>query len=168
MVADENNIYAGTTTGQIVAVPARNLRRLSAADLLVAEASIATTDGPSGATLDEPDGVLLDQSAVAQHTHRDSKVQSLVFVPLPSKKLARPDEQQVHQYRSLPNISGPLCHFPSRPLYKSLVVSLGRGHVEYSAEECGFEDNSPARLQRGRNEAYQLLVWGHKSPLPLT
>ena len=169
IVADDRNIYAGTTSGQIVAVPIQNLGQLSQADSLVTNASLTTPDGPLSMDFEEPDGVFVEQSAVALHMHKDDKVRSLLFVPLPLQKHACQDAQIVQQYRSLPNLSGPLYRFPFQPLYKSLVISVGKGHVEYSMELFGphDEDTSKSRLLRDRNEAFQLLVWGHKNPLPL-
>ena len=158
-MADDKNVYAGTTTGRIVSIPIANLRELNAAESLVTESSL-----PTITVSDEPDGVFQEQSAVALHTHKSEKVKNLLYVPLPIHRVTRSAEGQlVQQFRSLPNLSNPLFRLPFQPLYKSLLISVGKGHTEYSMDERNFEETSALR---DRNEAFQLLIWGHKNPLP--
>lgn len=125
--------------------------------------------------LDEPEEVYLDNCALALHVQKDSRVRSLLHLKLPIKppsKLSSPSHSDAGAalYHSLPNLNS---SFGSRttispPImsYRSLIISAGKGHMEYSEdpepEDTGVLPTNYNAL-RERNEAYQLLVWGHRN-----
>ena len=128
----------------------------------------------SSGLLDEPESVYLDNCALALHIQKDSRVRSLLHLKLPLKPpstLNSPSPSETGAlYHSLPNLNS---SFGSRmsispPIlsYRSLIISAGKGHMEYS-EDPEPEDNGvlPTNYNalRERNEAYQLLVWGHRN-----
>lgn len=117
---------------------------------------------------DEEDGVFLDQSAVSLHCHRD-RVRTLLHVVLPR---TRRDMAAANGsggcFNSMPNLSGPGHRFSlGQPLFKSLVVSIGQGHSEYSLLPPEPEQNiEDASARRERNKAFQLMLWGHRNSIP--
>jgi hypothetical protein len=128
----------------------------------------------SSGLFDEPEEVYLDNCALALHVQKDSRVRSLLHLKLPIKppsKLSSASHSDVGAlYHSLPNLNS---SFGSRttispPImsYRSLVISAGKGHMEYSEdpepEDTGVLPTNYNAL-RERNEAYQLLVWGHRN-----
>ena len=129
----------------------------------------------SSGLFDEPEEVYLDNCALALHVQKDSRVRSLLHLKLPIKppsKLSSPSHSSDTGalYHSLPNLNS---SFGSRttispPImsYRSLVISAGKGHMEYSEdpepEDTGVLPTNYNAL-RERNEAYQLLVWGHRN-----
>lgn len=130
--------------------------------------------GSSSGLFDEPEEVYLDNCALALHIQKDSRVRSLLHLKLPIKppsKLNSPSHSDSGAlYHSLPNLNS---SFGSRttispPImsYRSLVISAGKGHMEYSEdpepEDTGVLPTNYNAL-RERNEAYQLLVWGHRN-----
>ena len=136
------------------------------------------TDGlrssSSSGLFDEPEEVYLDNCALALHIQKDSRVRSLLHLKLPVKppsKLSSPSHSDAGAlYHSLPNLNS---SFGSRttispPImsYRSLIISAGKGHMEYSEdpepEDTGVLPTNYNAL-RERNEAYQLLVWGHRN-----
>ncbi len=107
----------------------------------------------------------LSRSAVAVHSHMDERVRDLLFLRLPEMKLSKlKPAAEMMQYHSLPNLASPYGggRIPVSPpilSFRSLVLSVGRGHVEYVGGK-GEEDGG---RHRERHEAFQLLVWGHKN-----
>ena len=109
----------------------------------------------------------LSHSAVAIHSHMDERVRDLLFLRLPEMKLSKLKQaSEMMQYHSLPNLASPYGgRIPISPpilSFKSLVISVGRGHVEYVAEK-GKDPGEDGSRHRERHEAFQLLVWGHKN-----
>ena len=135
------------------------------------ESSCAGSDEVDSTEFDEVDGVFLDQSAISLHCHKDEKVRTLLHIVLPRTRYNWRTGQQSQAgacFNSMPNLSSPI-HRPSlgQPLFKSLLVSVGKGHSEYSISSADSEpslEDSSAR--RERNESFQLMVWGHKNSIP--
>lgn len=110
----------------------------------------------------------LQCSAVALHSHLDERVRDLIFLKLPELSLSKLKQAaEMMQYHSLPNLASPYGgRIPISPpilSFRSLVISVGRGHVEYveEKEEDAGEDGNTG-IHRERHEAFQLLIWGHK------
>lgn len=124
----------------------------------------------------------LPVSAVAVHAHLDERVKDLLYLKLPEMSLSNLKQaaEMVH-YHSLPNLASPYGgRIPVTPpvlSFRSLVISVGKGHAEYvhrDDEEKGEESVATAStseesgggslgVHRERHEAFQLLVWGHKN-----
>lgn len=113
----------------------------------------------------------LSFSAVAVHSHMDERVRDLIFLKLPELSLSKLKQAaEMMQYHSLPNLASPYGgRIPISPPilgFRSLVISVGKGHVEYIEET---EEESPeditVGIHRERHEAFQLLVWGHKNSI---
>ena len=110
----------------------------------------------------------LSHSAVAVHAHMDERVRDLLFLKLPDMNLSKLKQAaEMMQYHSMPNLASPYGgRIPVSPpilSFRSLVISVGRGHVEY-VEENGEEEKGEGNMgHRERHEAFQLLVWGHKN-----
>ena len=123
---------------------------------------------------DEEESVFLEQSAVSLHSHRD-KVRTLLHVVLPKSRRDLTATQRggggnngVDCFNSMPNLSSTGYRLPlGQPLFKSLVVSIGQGHVEYSVlppePELNTDDTS---ARRERNKSFQLMLWGHRNSIP--
>ena len=117
------------------------------------------------------DGQYLEDNAISLHTHNDSQVQSLIHLLLPDNqisKLKAPTDPV--PYHSMPNLTSPFGgRVPISPpivSYRSLVLSAGKGHMEYVMEtDNELLDESTGGALRERNEAFQMLVWGHKNVL---
>lgn len=160
---DETNIYVGTSNGKVVAVPIEHLRQGDDPNPELEQTlqtdSIATHGSPSNK--DKVEGVCLGHSAVSLHAQRDNKIKTLLHIPLPA---VGNDTQDCPGYASLPNLGGGARGSLGHPLYQSLIVSAGKGHIEYSS--CSTEDpedeTAAARI-RARNKSFQLLLWGHRS-----
>lgn len=122
---------------------------------------------------DEIDGVFLDQSAVSLHCHKD-RVRALIHITLPRSRrdLANqsPNQQQGNggHFNSMPNLSSTNYRLPlGQPLFKSLVLSVGKGHLEYSTLPSEPEQNlEDVSARRERNKAFQLMLWGHRNSIP--
>ena len=168
-MADNGTVYVGSSNGRIVAVPIKSLLKTDSGELDVErsiEASDAVIQGDAVITAKTPDEIFQEQSAVSLHTQKDNRVQSLIYIPLPINRLSRPKDtanlQQTTMYNSLPNLGSMYRLSISQPLYKSLLVSIGQGHVLYAPDVESVEESSPLRE---RNESFQLLVWGHRNTL---
>lgn len=123
---------------------------------------------------EEPEEVYLNNCALALHVQKDSRVRTLLHLKLPVKspsELNTPSSSEVGAlYHSLPNLNSSfgsrMSISPPIMSYRSLIISAGKGHMEYS-EDPEPEDNGvlPTNYNalRERNEAYQLLVWGHRN-----
>ena len=119
------------------------------------------------AALLEMRGHSLSHCAVSVHSHLDERVRDLLFLRLPEMKLSKLKQAaEMMQYHSLPNLASPLGgRIPVSPpilSFRSLVISVGRGHVEY-VEDKGEEPGEESGRYRESHEAFQLLVWGHKN-----
>ena len=132
---------------------------------------------------DEVNGVFLEQSAVSLHSHKNDKVRTLLHVSLPRSQRDLPSQPGGgggggggrsggggggNCFNSMPNLSGAGHRLPlGQPLFKSLVVSIGKGHVEYSTLPPEPEQNlEDASARRERNKAFQLMLWGHRNSIP--
>ena len=117
------------------------------------------------------DGQYLEDNAISLHTHNDSQVQSLIHLLLPDNqisKLKAPTDPV--PYHSMPNLSSPFGgRVPISPpivSYRSLVLSAGKGHMEYVMEtDNELLEESTGGALRERNESFQMLVWGHRNVL---
>ena len=121
---------------------------------------------------EEVDGVFLDQSAVSLHCHLD-KVRTLLHVILPKNKHevnSHPTQKDTGSdcFNSMPNLSSAGYRLSQgQPLFKSLVVSVGKGHTEYSILAPDPEQTTEdASARRERNKAFQLMLWGHRNSIP--
>ena len=119
---------------------------------------------------DEVEGVFLDQSAVSLHCHRD-RVRTLLHVVLPKSRrelTTQRGSDGTSCFNSMPNLSAPGYRLPlGQPLFKSLVVSIGKGHTEYSVLPPESEQNiEDVAARRERNKAFQLMLWGHRNSIP--
>lgn len=157
LLKDEKNIYAGTSNGRIVAIPIEKLRDTSPAE-----------DDINELTRDDTDGVFQQQSAISLHTHKDDRVKTLLYIQLPADKPPRKRDRTLH-YGSLPNLMSSSQSALYRasmvtPLIKSLILSVGKGHMEYSVS-AGADSVEESSAMRERNEAFQLLIWGHRNTL---
>ena len=191
ITADESTVYVGTSNGRMVAVPIENLHKTQHANLDVESSGgngeieeqssvvvrgengkttggVAVPGASGGATVlaQETGKTFQKQTAVSLHTQKDSKVRSLIYIPLPVSKLLKPKDtavlEQTVMYTSLPNLGSMYRLNISQPLHKSLLISVGRGHVKYTSDVECVEESSPLRE---RNESFQLLVWGHRNTL---
>lgn len=129
------------------------------------------SEGNDSSEHDEVDGVFLDQSAVSLHCHRD-KVRMLLHITLPRSRrdLCSPPNQPGNGdcFNSMPNLSSTGYRLSlGQPLFKSLVVSIGKGHLEYSTLPPESEQNlEDVSARRERNKAFQLMLWGHRNSIP--
>lgn len=118
---------------------------------------------------DEADGVFLDQSGVSLHCHKD-RVRALLYISLPRSRRdltsQSPNHPQGH-FNSMPNLSTATYRLPlGQPLFKSLLLSVGKGHLEYSTLLPDPEQNlEDASARRERNKAFQLMLWGHRNSI---
>lgn len=119
---------------------------------------------------DEVNGVFLDQSGVSLHCHKD-RVRALLYISLPRSRRdltsQSPNHPQGH-FNSMPNLSSAGYRLPlGQPLFKSLLLSVGKGHLEYSTLLPDPEQNlEDASARRERNKAFQLMLWGHRNSIP--
>ena len=121
---------------------------------------------------EDTDGPYLENTAISLHSLNDSEVQSLIHLRLPDNQILKlkPNSDPI-PYHSMPNLSSPFGgRVPISPpivTYKTVILSAGKGHMEYITEddpEAIQESINSAR--RERNEAFQMLTWGHKNVLP--
>ncbi len=118
------------------------------------------------------DGPYLENTAISLHSLNDSEVLRLVHLRLPDNqisKLKAPSDPV--PYHSMPNLSSPFGgRVPISPpivTYKTVILAMGKGHMEYIVDEDpeAIEESVRSAL-RERNESFQLLAWGHKNVLP--
>lgn len=137
------------------------------------DVSANSSRGSSG-LLEEPEEVYRDNCALALHVQKDSRVRSLLYLKLPIKppsKLDTPSQSETGAlYHSLPNLNSSFGNrmtiSPPIMSYRSLIISAGQGHMEYSEDPEPEDDGvlpTNYNALRERNEAYQLLVWGHRN-----
>ena len=162
LLMDERNIYAGTSNGKLVSIPIENLKGTSTAESTINQVT-ATPDDPA---TEEADGIFQQQGAISLHTHKDDRVKALLYIQLPADKPATKRDHAMH-YGSLPNLMSSSQSALYRasmvtPLIKSLILSVGKGHMEYSVT-TGADTTEESSAMRERNEAFQLLIWGHRN-----
>lgn len=124
-------------------------------------------------TAEEEDnnGPYLENTAISLHSLYDSEVLSLVSLHLPENQMSKlKTPSDPIPYHSMPNLTSPFGgRVPISPpivTYKTLILSVGKGHIEYIVEEDPEAvDESVRSALRERNEAFQLLAWGHKNVL---
>ncbi len=158
IVSDGDFLYLGTSNGKIVSVPLSSL-----ADL---EEKAKEREAKEDNGID--DSLCISSSALALHSHMDHRVRALLCLKFPEQTLSNMKAAaEIMQYRSLPNLASPLGgRIPVSPpilSIRSMVISVGRGHVHY-VDDQGKED-SKSVIHRERNEAFQFLIWGHKNAL---
>ena len=181
MVADDNLLYVGTSQGMVVAVPIDSLRNKDSP--LKPEVVIA--EGTAGAVKDTStsggiSSAYIDNCALALHVHKDSRVKSLLHLQLPVQQYhhqltddsVTSTETENQLQHTLPNVSpesqqsdGTAAATLLSGGFRSLIVSAGKGHMEYSADRDAEDMLSlPPNYNslREKNEEHQLLVWGHK------
>lgn len=119
---------------------------------------------------DTDGGHHLEDNAISLHTHNGNQVQNLIHLQLPDNQISKlkvPTDPV--PYHSMPNLSTGLSgRSPISPpivTYRSLILSAGKGHMEYVTETDKLVDESVSGTLRERNEAFQLLVWGHRNVL---
>lgn len=170
MVADDNMLYVGTSQGMVVAIPIDSLSKESAkpADLEEAEGAMGAKDSASGGI----NSTYLDNCALALHLQKDSRVKSLLHLQLPVQHQSEVDNRTSSSYESkvLPthsqesDVDAAAVTLLSGG-FQSLIVSAGKGHMEYSADKDA-EDTLKLppdyNSLREKDEEHQLLVWGHK------
>lgn len=173
-------LYIGTSNGQIVTIPKEMILRFKSAsteDLIIsfdeADTGKATDkQTKQGKSSSVPESECLENSAIAVHSHKDSRVKGLVSINLPiipPSKVKEAVDGGV-PYHSLPNLSSPFgTRMPMTPpilSYKSLVISAGKGHVEFIEDSDPELEESMSGALRERNEAFQLHCWGHRNIIP--
>ncbi len=171
MAADAEFLYLGTSNGKIVSVPISSLSQSSLAkwsDGSLENSKDGDSDSSGGDRRGSDSACHL---AVAVHKQMEGKVRTLLHVSLPQAKLSMLKEAaEMLHYHSMPNLTSPLGgRIPVSPpilSFRSLLVSAGKGHVEYVCKEEKGEDEAEqdnVEVHRERHEAFQLLVWGHKN-----
>ena len=172
MVADEAMLYIGTSQGMVVTIP---IVSLGGEDSTTTEQEVKNGEiEENGSTVNEADKECLNNCALALHVQKDSRVKSLLHLQLPiHPQSANADSQlppEVHDLQhSLPEVktgsSSSATLNADFVSYQSLIVSAGKGHMEYS-DDPAAEDTLKLppnyNTLRERNEEHQLLVWGHK------
>ena len=174
MVADEAMLYIGTSQGMVVTIP---IASLGSEDSTTSKQEIE--DGEmkeNGNTANDTDKGLkcLNNCALALHVQKDSRVKSLLHLQLPVHPQSTdadsqfPNELHNLQQHSLSDVktesslAETSTDFRS---YRSLVISAGKGHMEYSdnpAAEDTLKLPPNYNTLREKNEEHQLLVWGRK------
>jgi hypothetical protein len=184
MVADDNMLYVGTSQGMVVAVPIDSLSKKDSSKPETAAAEGATLDATKDGTPGDQtnSATFLDNCALALHVQKDSRVKSLLHLQLPVQHHDRSVEDtdgstsaqstESHELQqTLPNVypEGQESDIAAAALlsggYRSLIVSAGKGHMEYSADKDAEDMLSlPPNYNslREKNEEHQLLVWGLK------
>ena len=152
VASDEETVYMGTSSGKIVAIPIQTLIPPPE------QSSTSANDekqqfSPLMEDLEEPASNYLSQSAVSVHAH-NRKVRSLFSIPVP-------ESQDKAVFSSTPDLmSTASVPCTQRPAFKSLLVSTGKGHVEYTEEDYNLDPEEVTAF-RERKESFQLQVWGH-------
>ena len=180
LVSDGSVVYVGTSDGKLVAIPLDSItkdchenehRTINPSSPAVTSLTSSASQQAELDDYSEPAGTFQSQSSVALHSHRDTRVTTLLHIPLPHGKhvTLNTETRDAMRFHSLPNLTSPLGRLPiSYPLYKSLVVSAGKGHVEYSElppVEVDLDSSENGSVLYERSEAFQLLLWGHRNKL---
>ena len=188
MATDDVTLFVGTSQGMVVAIPITSLDKCSE-DIFgkqkieeTKETGVVDNTQSEKAMGENGDEQYFDNCALALHVQKDSRVRSLLHLRLPTSKPATHSDtadrvsQSSSQHELQHSVPSSTLVNPSsfgsgvdssgmaRP-YRSLLVSSGKGHMEYSGDK-NAEDTLklPANYNslREKNEEHQLLVWGHK------
>ena len=191
MIKDESNVYITTSTGKMFALP---LTCFSVAgnyeDRFVKQASMPDPNDissasypPKGGSMDHP---LFRCTASSLLSHREGSIKGLVHVPLPesitvsmlSNSTLNLSSRSLGLLNasSMPSLlsdSPPLNRSVlgagggslSHPIYKSLLVTCGKGYIDYLSDSSKFEGSTALRE---KNEAFQVMVWGYEKTSSLT
>ena len=188
MTTDDVTLFVGTSQGMVVAIPITSLDKCSQ-DITgkqeieeTKETGVIDDTQSEKATGENGDEQDFDSCALALHVQKDSRVRSLLHLRLPTSKPATHSDTagRVSQFSSQHELqhsaslstqvnppsfeSGVDSSGMARP-YRSLLVSSGKGHMEYSGDQSAEDTlKLPANYNslREKNEEHQLLVWGHK------
>lgn len=167
MVADEAMLYIGTSQGVLITVP---IASLGGEDLTTTKQEIKDEEEENSSTANETNKESLINCALALHVQKDSRVKSLLHLHLPIHPQSTDmDSHEVHNLqhslsdvKTESSLAETSTDFMS---YQSLIISAGKGHMEYS-DDPAAEDTLklPPNYNtiREKNEEHQLLVWGHK------
>ena len=132
---------------------------------------------PKTGGVDHP---LFKCTAASLLTHREGSIKGLVHIPLPesitmpmlsnsnlnlsSRSLGLLNASSMPSLLSdSPPLSrsvfggGNLMH----PIFKSLLVSCGKGYIDYLSDSNEFEGSTALRE---KNDAFQVMVWGYEKP----
>ena len=177
MVTDDHMLYIGTSNGRLVSIPKESIVQFKSAnhkDLIISfdevdSGRVSATRTNASASVTESE--CLETSAIAIHSHKDSRVKGLVSINLPLIPPSKVKEAvDAVPYHSLPNLSSPFgTRIPVTPpilSYRSLVISAGKGHVEYVEDSDPELEESMSGALRERNETFQLQCWGHRNIIP--
>ncbi len=180
-------MYISTTIGKIFALPLdcfsidgnyedRFIKQSSMPD----PNDISSASYPPSATggMDHP---LFKCTASSLRTHREGPIKGLLNIPLPenitipmlSNSSMNLSSRSVGLLNasSMPSLlstdspplnrsvfgGGNLAH----PIYRSLLVSCGKGYIDYMSDSTVFDGNTALRE---KNEAFQVIVWGYDQP----
>ena len=188
IIKDETNVYIGTSTGKIFAMPLQYFelegykkdkfdQKLGPPDT----SDIISASYPP--IINAIEHNLFHYSAASLNTHREGSVQGLIHIPLPDE-ITLP--MLSNSVMNLSTRSGGILHASSmpsllddspplsrsslvpgnlvHPVYCSLLVSGGKGHQDYLLDPESKFDGSTAL--RERNEAFQVIVWGYEITIP--
>ena len=132
---------------------------------------------PRTTSMDHP---LFKCTASSLRTHREGSIRGLLYIPLP-ENITMPMLSNsnlnlssrslgILSASSMPSLisdSPPLSRSAigggslSHPIYKSLLVSCGKGYHDYMSDSNVFEGSTALRE---KNEAFQVMVWGYEQP----
>lgn len=168
MVADESMLYIGTSQGMVVTIP---IDSLGGQDSTTSKQEIE-----NGEKEKDTDKECLNNCALALHVQKDSRVKSLLHLQLPIHHGSTDSDSQFPSdfYNLQHSLSDHSVKTDESSLaetstdfmsYRSLIISAGKGHMEYSdnpAAEDTLKLPPNYNSLREKNEEHQLLVWGHK------
>ena len=183
LIRDENNVYISTSIGKIFALPLANFRvKGEDEERFVRQASIPDPADTSGSSYPpkswEGEHSLFNCTATSLLTHREGSLQGLVHIPLPENitlPLLSNSTLNLSTLSSgllasgtpsLTSDSPPLSRSSLggggvvHPIYRSLLVSCGKGYKDYLSDSSVFEGSTALRE---KNEAYQVIVWGYET-----
>lgn len=181
-------LYVGTSQGMVVAAPIASLSKDSSSETTARpkikkdlEEEMNVADSGSAKTHEKPIDECLNNCALALHVQKDSRVKSLLYLQLPLQP--PPDDSSLSKEMVSLSASKPPVALQESSLnnssfnedsnsgslslknYRSLIISAGKGHMEYS-ESPDVEDTLQLppdyNSLREKNEEHQLLMWGHK------
>ena len=174
-----DSLYVTTSTGKIIIMP---LEAILTEDERDTESSNSSKSG-SFPSVNMPDmHRIRTMSAISLNNHRGD-VRGIIHIQLPentgpslengfssSSALNSTGMSSLGPATSLPNLlvdsvassnsalpSITPTRLSSRPVYRSLLISAGKGHKNYLLEGDGMEEDTAVRE---RNDAHQLMVWG--------
>ena len=174
LMTTHDSLYVTTSTGKIIIMPLAAILNDWERDT---ESSNSSKSG-SFPSVDMPDMYRIrTMSAISLNNHRGD-VRGIVHIPLPENMASLENgfssstlnSSSLGPATSLPNllvdsVASSNSTFPSitptrlssRPVYRSLLISAGKGHKNYLLDGDGLEEDTAIRE---RNDAHQLMVWG--------